>query len=71
MTQETDWKYNVVCFNQADATVGMEKRHFCDASMQYVCLIQEVHERKKFEFVETLLGFMIGWLTFYHQVKTN
>ncbi|KAK5644251.1 hypothetical protein RI129_008096 [Pyrocoelia pectoralis] len=36
-------------------------------SMEYVCLIQEVHERKKFEFVEILLSFMFGWLTFYHQ----
>ncbi|XP_065158393.1 rho GTPase-activating protein 26 isoform X2 [Atheta coriaria] len=63
----TNKKQNEGALQEADATVGMEKRHFCDASMQYVCLIQEVHERKKFEFVETLLGFMIGWLTFYHQ----
>lgn len=45
----------------------MAERHFYLASMEYVCLIQEVHERKKFEFVEILLSFMFGWLTFYHQ----
>jgi Rho GTPase-activating protein 26 len=67
----------------------MEQRHFCQASLQYVCLLQQVQERKKFEFVEPviflvyfvdgfifylkklllpqLLGFMYGWLTFYHQ----
>lgn len=82
----------------------MEQRHFCQASLEYVYRLQEVHERKKFEFVETvnlflflkfkihlqsfllknktihnlskilfrfylkqLLGFMYGWLTFYHQ----
>ena len=33
-------------------------------------LFQEVQERKKFEFVETLQAFMYGWLTFYHQ-ETN
>lgn len=52
---------------QADASVDMAERHFFTASMEYVYLIQEVHERKKFEFVETLLTFLFGWLTFYHQ----
>ncbi|KAK2586500.1 hypothetical protein KPH14_011398 [Odynerus spinipes] len=52
---------------EADATLEMAKRHFCQASLEYVFLLQEVQERKKFEFVETLLSFMFGWLTFYHQ----
>ncbi|KAK0091990.1 hypothetical protein PV326_002407 [Microctonus aethiopoides] len=52
---------------EADATLDMAERHFCQASLEYVFLLQEVQERKKFEFVETLLGFMFGWLTFYHQ----
>ncbi|XP_065352976.1 rho GTPase-activating protein 26 isoform X7 [Cloeon dipterum] len=52
---------------EADATLEMEQRHFCQASLQYVCLLQQVQERKKFEFVEPLLSFMYGWLTFYHQ----
>ncbi|XP_063240093.1 rho GTPase-activating protein Graf isoform X2 [Bacillus rossius redtenbacheri] len=52
---------------EADAALVMEHRHFVQASLEYVFLLQEVQERKKFEFVETLLGFMYGWLTFYHQ----
>ncbi|XP_068906745.1 rho GTPase-activating protein 26 isoform X6 [Tenebrio molitor] len=52
---------------EADASVDMAERHFFTASMEYVYLIQEVHERKKFEFVEALLTFLFGWLTFYHQ----
>lgn len=49
--------------------MDMAERHFYMASMDYVVQIQEVHERKKFEFVETLLSFMFSWFTFYHQVK--
>ncbi|CAG9837184.1 unnamed protein product [Diabrotica balteata] len=52
---------------EADASVDMAERHFYAASMDYVYLIQEVHERKKFEFVETLLTFIYSWFTFYHQ----
>lgn len=32
----------------------MEQRHFVQASYEYVLKLQEVHERKKFEFVETV-----------------
>ena len=32
----------------------MEQRHFVQASLEYVLKLQEVHERKKFEFVETV-----------------
>ena len=39
---------------QADATLEMEQRDFARAALEYVCLIQEVQERKKFEFVETV-----------------
>ncbi|KAK9700493.1 BAR domain [Popillia japonica] len=60
-------KQNTVTLQEADASVDMAERHFYNASMEYVYLIQEVHERKKFEFVETLLSFMFSWLTFYHQ----
>ncbi|XP_066591745.1 rho GTPase-activating protein 26-like [Prorops nasuta] len=52
---------------EADAALEMAGRHFCQASLEYVFLLQEVQERKKFEFVETLLSFMFSWLTFYHQ----
>lgn len=35
-------------------------------SLTYVQEVQEVQERIRFEFVETLVWFMQGWLTFYH-----
>ncbi|XP_013413273.1 rho GTPase-activating protein 26 isoform X2 [Lingula anatina] len=52
---------------EADAALQMERKHFQQASMEYVLMLQEVQERKKFEFIEILLGFMYAWLTFYHQ----
>lgn len=33
----------------------MAERHFSQASLEYVFLLQEVQERKKFEFVETVI----------------
>lgn len=63
----TTKKQNSLSLQEADASVDMAERHFYNASMDYVYLIQEVHERKKFEFVESLLSFMFGWVTFYHQ----
>ncbi|RXG73504.1 Rho GTPase-activating protein 26 [Armadillidium vulgare] len=45
----------------------MEHRHFVQASLEYVFLLQEVQERKKFEFVEIILSHTYSWLTFYHQ----
>ncbi|CAG7818348.1 unnamed protein product [Allacma fusca] len=56
-----------IVLQEADASLEMEQRHFCQASLKYVFLLQEVQECKKYEFVETLLGFMYSWLTFYHQ----
>lgn len=38
----------------------MEQRHFCQASLEYVFLLQEVQERKKFEFVETVSHFIFS-----------
>ncbi|XP_077558420.1 GTPase regulator associated with FAK isoform X2 [Haemaphysalis longicornis] len=52
---------------EAFAVLEMEKIHFFRASLEYVLLLQKVQERKKTEFVETILRFMYGWLTFYHQ----
>ncbi|CAN8033021.1 unnamed protein product, partial [Ixodes persulcatus] len=52
---------------EAFAVLEMEKRHFFKASLEYVLMLQKVQERKKTEFVETILRFMYGWLTFYHQ----
>lgn len=51
---------------QADASLGMLEREYLRESLSYVLGIQDVQERIKFEFVETLLGFMSGWLVFYH-----
>ena len=42
---------------QADASLELERRDFIRAGLEYVCLIQEVQERKKFEFVETVSFF--------------
>lgn len=53
-------------FLQADAALDMLKREYIHESLNYVLKIQEVQERIKFEFVEILLGFMSGWLVFYH-----
>lgn len=60
-------KINDSQLKEADAQVEMEKRGFYQASMKYVLRLQEVQERKKFDFVEILLGYMLGWMSFYHQ----
>ncbi|GFQ93822.1 rho GTPase-activating protein 26 [Trichonephila clavata] len=52
---------------KADATLETEQRQFSRSSLEYILFLQEVQERKKFEFVETILSFMYGWLTFYHE----
>ena len=46
--------YSVLFHFQADASLELERRDFIRAGLEYVCLIQEVQERKKFEFVETV-----------------
>ncbi|XP_060806169.1 rho GTPase-activating protein Graf [Amyelois transitella] len=53
-------------FQEADAAMEMAERDFCLASLEYVFQLQAVQERKKFELVETLLGFVFGWWTFHH-----
>ncbi|KAL3879823.1 hypothetical protein ACJMK2_032103 [Sinanodonta woodiana] len=60
-------KINDNTFKEADAQLDMERRGFNQASMQYVLTLQEVQERKKFEFVEIVLMFMRSLLTFYHE----
>uniref|UniRef100_A0A8B9KC21 Rho GTPase activating protein 42a n=1 Tax=Astyanax mexicanus TaxID=7994 RepID=A0A8B9KC21_ASTMX len=52
---------------EADTQINKERQVFCDASLEYVFKIQEVQERKKFEFVEPLLAFLQGLFTFYHE----
>uniref|UniRef100_A0A0B7A147 PH domain-containing protein n=1 Tax=Arion vulgaris TaxID=1028688 RepID=A0A0B7A147_9EUPU len=60
-------KSNDSAAQEADTQVEFEKKEFYTASMKYVLRLQEVQEKKKFEFVEILLSYMLGWLTFYHQ----
>ncbi|XP_054708182.1 rho GTPase-activating protein 26-like isoform X2 [Uloborus diversus] len=52
---------------KADASLEMEQRHFFQASLEYASLLTNIQEKKKFEFVETILSFMVGLMTFYHQ----
>uniref|UniRef100_A0A667Y872 Rho GTPase activating protein 42a n=1 Tax=Myripristis murdjan TaxID=586833 RepID=A0A667Y872_9TELE len=52
---------------KADSQMNKDRQVFYDASLQYVFKIQEVQERKKFEFVEPLLAFLQGLFTFYHE----
>ncbi|KAB7508047.1 Rho GTPase-activating protein 26 [Armadillidium nasatum] len=59
--------FNILGYKEADASLDMEHRHFVQASLEYVFLLQEVQERKKFEFVEIILSHTYSWLTFYHQ----
>ncbi|MBN3323214.1 RHG42 protein, partial [Atractosteus spatula] len=52
---------------EADTQIHKERQFFYDASLEYVFKIQEVQEKKKFEFVEPLLAFLQGLFTFYHE----
>uniref|UniRef100_A0A3Q3E0Z5 Rho GTPase-activating protein 42 n=1 Tax=Labrus bergylta TaxID=56723 RepID=A0A3Q3E0Z5_9LABR len=52
---------------KADTQIDKERQLFYDASLEYVFKIQEVQEKKKFEFVEPLLAFLQGLFTFYHE----
>uniref|UniRef100_A0A8C3SYC2 Rho GTPase-activating protein 42 n=1 Tax=Chelydra serpentina TaxID=8475 RepID=A0A8C3SYC2_CHESE len=52
---------------KADTQIDREHQNFYDASLEYVFKIQEVQEKKKFEFVEPLLAFLQGLFTFYHE----
>ena len=50
-----NWSYNEpFLLFQADAQLDFERRQFYQESMKYVLSLQEVQERKKFEFVETV-----------------
>ncbi|XP_077156264.1 rho GTPase-activating protein 10 [Paroedura picta] len=52
---------------EADNQVEQNRKHFYELSLEYVCKLQEMQERKKFEFVEPVLSFFQGMFTFYHQ----
>ncbi|KAJ8399242.1 hypothetical protein AAFF_G00412800 [Aldrovandia affinis] len=51
---------------EADTQVEGMKQHFQEESLEYVCKLQEIQERKKFECVEPMLAFFQTVFTFYH-----
>ncbi|XP_012583443.1 PREDICTED: rho GTPase-activating protein 26 isoform X2 [Condylura cristata] len=51
---------------EADSQVDHVRQRFYEVSLEYVFKVQEVQERKMFEFVEPLLAFLQGLFTFYH-----
>ncbi|KAM9770794.1 rho GTPase-activating protein 10 isoform 1-T1 [Menidia menidia] len=52
---------------EADIQVETMRQHFQEESLEYVCKLQEIQERKKFECVEPMLAFFQTVFTFYHQ----
>ncbi|XP_034713545.1 rho GTPase-activating protein 10 isoform X3 [Etheostoma cragini] len=52
---------------EADGQVETMRLHFQEESLDYVCKLQEIQERKKFECVEPMLAFFQTVFTFYHQ----
>ncbi|XP_014901177.1 rho GTPase-activating protein 10 [Poecilia latipinna] len=52
---------------EADCQVELMRQHFQEESLEYVCKLQEIQERKKFECVEPMLAFFQAVFTFYHQ----
>uniref|UniRef100_A0A671KPH4 Rho GTPase activating protein 10 n=1 Tax=Sinocyclocheilus anshuiensis TaxID=1608454 RepID=A0A671KPH4_9TELE len=52
---------------EADMSVEVMRQHFQESSLEYVCKLQEIQERKKFECVEPMLAFFQTVFTFYHQ----
>uniref|UniRef100_A0A8C4EJH7 Rho GTPase-activating protein 26 n=1 Tax=Dicentrarchus labrax TaxID=13489 RepID=A0A8C4EJH7_DICLA len=51
---------------KADNQVDNVRQHFYAVSLEYVFKVQEVQERKMFDFVEPLLAFLQGLFTYYH-----
>uniref|UniRef100_A0A2D4HL68 Rho GTPase-activating protein 10 n=3 Tax=Micrurus TaxID=8634 RepID=A0A2D4HL68_MICLE len=52
---------------EADNQIEQNRKHFYELLLVYVCKLQEIQERKKFEFVEPVLSFFQGMFAFYHQ----
>ncbi|KAJ8262154.1 hypothetical protein GJAV_G00163070 [Gymnothorax javanicus] len=52
---------------EADHQVEGMRQHYQEESLEYVCKLQEIQERKKFECVEPMLAFFQSVFTFYHQ----
>ena len=56
--------------SQADTQIDKEKHAFYDASLEYVFKIQEVQEKKKFEFVEPVSNCLILYLGLRDKYKS-
>ena len=60
--QEVKYELNIY-FNyekfQADANLQMQTKKFREETLDYVFLLQQVQERKKFDFVETVINYKI------------
>ncbi|XP_059089787.1 rho GTPase-activating protein 26-like [Tigriopus californicus] len=59
---------------EAAEIVRQERKSLNGASLEYVYLMHVVQERKKFEFVEGILGFMQAWTMYYkhgHSVTSD
>ena len=52
---------------EAESAMVAEQRTFLTTSMEYVLALQRIQEKKKFQFVETLLTLIQGWKTFHHE----
>uniref|UniRef100_A0A8C6SHJ6 Rho GTPase activating protein 26 n=1 Tax=Neogobius melanostomus TaxID=47308 RepID=A0A8C6SHJ6_9GOBI len=52
--------------HEADNQVDNVRQHYYEVSLEYVFKVQEVQERKMFDFVEPLLAFLQGLFTYYH-----
>ncbi|XP_041049898.1 rho GTPase-activating protein 10 isoform X1 [Carcharodon carcharias] len=52
---------------EADSQLEQIRQHYYELSLEYVCKVQEIQERRKFEFVEPMLSFFQMLFTFYHQ----
>uniref|UniRef100_A0AAR2LAR2 Rho GTPase activating protein 10 n=1 Tax=Pygocentrus nattereri TaxID=42514 RepID=A0AAR2LAR2_PYGNA len=61
------WKYLGGKNSLQHGAVEAMRQHFQEESLEYVCKLQEIQERKKFECVEPMLAFFQTVFTFYHQ----
>jgi len=57
-------------FAQADSQLQIEKRSFHQTALDYVVKLQEVNEKKKFEFVETVSWFL-SWQSISVKLVSN
>uniref|UniRef100_A0A4W3HUW0 Rho GTPase activating protein 10 n=1 Tax=Callorhinchus milii TaxID=7868 RepID=A0A4W3HUW0_CALMI len=52
--------------SERDTHLEHVRQNYHEMSLEYVCKLQEIQERKKFEFVEPMLSFFQMLFTFYH-----